>query len=652
MGSECRQRIEYRPEIDGLRAFAVLSVIVHHLDSRWLQGGYVGVDVFFVISGYLITTIIRREMSGGRFSLFSFYARRMKRILPLLFTVIVATLGAGYFLYFPPHMEAAANSSIASIFSLANIRFAMVDGGYFALPSSFLPLLHTWSLSVEEQYYFIYPLILWGVFGKGVSSGSVKGGILVCACLSVAAASLMGRDPALAQWSYYLLPTRALGLLVGCYLGLGRGVASGRAARNLLSVAGVSALVLAVTTFDRATPFPGVSSLLPCLGAGCVILGGRDSWAGRILALRGVVFIGLISYSLYMWHWPVLATMRIISESERLSLPFIGMAVLLTGVASVLSWRFIEQPFRCMRFSFWGTAVRYAILPAVVLVGVCLFIRQADGLEGRFADLDPGSRKVTTFDYLYNEDMAEYNAQARPLLKDVGSVGIVLTGDSHAMHFTDFLHALPVMQKPEIRFVSLAVSGLPAAQDVEDSMVDNPAFATKLRKLESRVVERADVVFIASRYEFFICDTTPNPEHCSQTYLYELESFVSRLVEKGKKVVLLGQIPKFEVSHANYLRYRERYPWWPVLNDRLDPDYREANVRVRRLADASDHVLYVDFDSTLCSDGECARRQGGVMLYKDSNHLSATGASLLAEQFVRSDEYERLQSFLLNKIWQ
>ncbi len=324
----------YRREVDGLRAVAVVSVILFHAGFTWIPGGYVGVDVFFVISGYLITTILVTEQMQGRGSLLRFYERRARRILPALFVVLAACLPLAWHLMLPYQFKDFAKSVLAVLTFSSNILFWR-ESGYFAAATELKPLLHTWSLAIEEQFYVVLPLVIMAVWRFGLRP-------LTALLVIVATASL-----GLAEWAsfkgivvanFYLMPTRAWELLIGALVGiwlLQRPAPVGRAAAAA-SVLGLGLILYGVFRFDRSTPFPGLLALVPTLGTALVILcGSAPGGARRLLSLRPVVAIGLISYSAYLWHQPLYAFARLAKpEPSQRQLLFCGLIV----ATLVLGW--------------------------------------------------------------------------------------------------------------------------------------------------------------------------------------------------------------------------------------------------------------------------------------------------------------------------
>jgi peptidoglycan/LPS O-acetylase OafA/YrhL len=381
------QKTGYRADIDGLRAVAVLLVLFDHLHIR-CEGGYIGVDVFFVISGYLISSVILGELEAGRFSILGFYERRIRRILPALLAMLLVTTVLAYRDLTPSDLVSYARSLLAALLSVSNMFFWR-QAGYFDAPSAAKPLLHTWSLGVEEQFYILFPLFL--VVVRRWIPRWLKASVIVISILSFLLACVwVGRNPTTA---FYLAPLRAWELLLGTivsqrYLPAIRG----HAMRNLASLVGILLILIPALRYSDATPFPGLAALPPCLGAALLIAAGEhgESLVGSVLSWRPVAFIGLISYSLYLWHWPILVfqnTNAMLLDRPGHNDRLAKVVVLLVSLAlATLSWRFVETPFRRGRFRPGRRtlfSVSAAAVAAMLLVGFALIA--ANGIPSRFS---------------------------------------------------------------------------------------------------------------------------------------------------------------------------------------------------------------------------------------------------------------------------
>lgn len=332
--------MKYRPEIDGLRALAVMPVILFHAGFELFSGGYVGVDVFFVISGYLITTIIISEIDQGNFSLISFYERRARRILPALFFVMLVSIPFAWIWMLPDALENFGQSLFANSFFANNILLYFT-AGYWDLSAEFKPLLHTWSLAIEEQFYLFFPIFLISIWSIGKKRILLT--IILLSIFSILLTEWGWRNNPDAN--FYLIPFRAWELFAGSIAAI-LVYKEGIRKNNLLSFIGIFSILFSIFLFDENTPFPSIYTLIPVIGTFLIIFyGSRETYAAKFLSIGLFVSIGLISYSAYLWHQPLFAFSRIYSQSSIEPLmQFI--LVILVIFFSVFTWRFIEKPFR------------------------------------------------------------------------------------------------------------------------------------------------------------------------------------------------------------------------------------------------------------------------------------------------------------------
>ncbi len=374
--------LRYRKEVDGLRAWAVLPVLAFHAGVPGFAGGFVGVDVFFVISGYLITGILLRDIDKGGFSIVHFLERRARRIIPALYLVLFACLIPGWFLLLPDAFENLGQSTFATVFSANNILL-LLTSGYWDISTELKPLLHTWSLGIEEQFYLIFPWILLAVHRRGWTGWALGGAAIVSLAL---AEWTMSRSP---QTAFFMLHTRAFELLAGAILAyaesrrgdLGAHFSAG--ARGLLAILGLAMIAASVALFDGSTRLPGALSLVPVVGTMLVIAFASETMpAARLLCHRAVVGVGLISYSLYLWHQPLLAFLRLMSAEHPTLLMSLG-ALALAFPLAYLSWRFVERPFR--QSGGWTRAQVFAftVLGGAGLAAAGFMVDRKGGFPGR-----------------------------------------------------------------------------------------------------------------------------------------------------------------------------------------------------------------------------------------------------------------------------
>jgi len=436
---DCYKNLNYRKEIDGLRAVAVLPVVLYHAGFDMFSGGYIGVDIFFVISGYLITRTLVFEIESKRFSIIDFYVRRARRIFPALFLVMFLCLPFAYMWMLPSQLKDFAQSLIAIPLYLSNVFFWQ-EGGYFADTTELKPLLHTWSLAVEEQYYLLFPPLLFVIWRLGSK-------YLLWFLVTLAILSFL-----LAEWgssnipsaNFYLLPTRAWELLIGSICALVNNFGKLQL-KNILSFIGLGMIIIPVTTFGDYTPFPGIYAALPVFGTAFVILcATQGTLIARALSNRFLVGIGLISYSIYLWHQPLFAFTRIRNLTEP-SHYLMGGVAAITLLFAWATWRFIEQPFRrpkenskSFRFFFTTFAVSFTF----IVLGIIGHF--GNGLGSRWSETANYIDQYSQYNTSYFEGAGCFLSSEKPNLSSFSisnclssknsSKNVLVIGNSHAAH--------------------------------------------------------------------------------------------------------------------------------------------------------------------------------------------------------------------------
>jgi peptidoglycan/LPS O-acetylase OafA/YrhL len=451
----------YRPEIDGLRAIAVLSVIVFHAYARALPGGFLGVDIFFVISGFLITGLIAEDLRHRRFSLAHFWERRVRRIAPALLATIAVTTPFAFWLMLPDDLENYGQSVVATLLFSNNILLWLTSG-YFALEASFKPLMHTWSLGVEEQYYLLIPLLALALFRRAHRSDPVQSLKTVMLALTLASfAFSVWAAETLPIANFLLLPSRAWQLGIGALAALHR-PALQRMAKSLngpLSLLALAMVLVPMWVFTEVDPLPGLPTLIPVLGAAALlILAQADTAPGRWLALAPMRGIGLISYSAYLVHQPVLALARILSLDAPPPAHMLLLIVPILGLAA-LSWRYIEQPFRVPpRSGGMAQPLVYRRVAALTapLLAMGAFLHFSSGIPGRFPELASDRAGFGA-----NQNIA-YNLRPRalaekPLPDGESALSVMVIGNSYARDFINM--AVDGAGLPESRFSYLEFEG-------------------------------------------------------------------------------------------------------------------------------------------------------------------------------------------------
>lgn len=444
--------LKYRAEIDGLRALAVAPVILFHAGFDLFSGGYIGVDVFFVISGYLITTILIEDIENKRFSIASFYERRARRILPVLFLVCFATTAAGYFFLFPTDFTEFSKSLLSVLLFSSNIFF-WKNSDYFARDAELTPLIHTWSLAVEEQYYVLFPLFLFLTwrFGKN----RVFWMIVLFSVISLALSEWASHHTS-GVANFYLAPTRVWELLAGSIAAF---IAHRHKikANNVLSSLGLATILFTVFVYDESIRFPSLYTLAPVLGALLIILfAEKDTIVARALSTKTLVGLGLISYSAYLWHQPLLVfTRKYVGENLQIEISLALIAC--TIILSVLSWRYVETPFRKKSYGSTKAIFGASAVTVILLSSFAIFVIISDGAAYRFSDFP---KKPTPWANIKCHGAKSIIAYPDPLQECLGGPGnrkggdFYLIGDSHAAQISFALRRLAEARESDFFFIN------------------------------------------------------------------------------------------------------------------------------------------------------------------------------------------------------
>jgi len=627
----------WRSDIDGLRAVAVGPVVVFHLAQSFLPGGFVGVDIFFVISGYLISRNIFARSAAGRFSILTFYEHRLRRIFPAYAAVLFAVLLVDLVHALPPDAETAGRTLLAAIASVTNIWF-WTTTDYFAQPAESLPLLHTWSLSVEEQFYLVFPaLVLWA---GGRSSRRLRPALVVLFLVSLAI-SVPGSF-LYPTASFYLLPARAWELLLGSLLALGLVPAlRSRLGRELATAGGLLLIATSMLLLTPRTPFPGLAALPPCLGAALILHAGEsgDSLGARLLSLRPLVFLGLISYSLYLWHWPLLAFQRtdMLLFATESKLVERGALLGLSLAAATLSWWLIEKPTRDRTRVSIRTLVAGSAAAASVLLAAATALVVTGGLPSRFT---PAA--VTLARYLENDQTAQFReghcflgvndpvtAFDRSLcLSDVpGRPNYILLGDSHAAHLYAGLHAvLPeanILQVTGVQCAPLVIAQ-PQASRACPGLIELAATTLPAERPIAKVWLSA--AWNSSRLG-------PSPGW-SADWLVDLKRTVAHFRGLGIEAVIIGPSPEYRLPLPALMARAAEDGRPGRVGEALIPDPLVLD-RMMAAFSAENGLTYVSLIDRLCADGTCRDQASpGIPLDFDRSHFTVAGSDYVARRIV------------------
>lgn len=642
--------MQYRREIDGLRAIAVLPVILFHAGFEAFSGGFVGVDVFFVISGYLITTIIIAELEDGRFSIVNFYERRARRILPALFLVMLVCIPFAWFWLFPGDMKEFSLSLVAVSFFASNILFWR-ESGYFDTVAELKPLLHTWSLAVEEQYYVLFPLflMLFWRFGKRWIIPML--GLVFFASLAVAQWAAYAKPAA----AFYLLPTRGWELLIGAfsafYLSRDNRKEFCRGLGELGGWLGVALILYAVFTYSKATPFPGFYALVPTVGAVLLILfSNQHNTVGKFVGNRVFVGLGLISYSAYLWHQPLFAFARHMTQSPPSQITYAVLSILAVFLG-YFSWRYVESPFRdgrrFSRKSIFKTSAVAILLPvAVALLQLKFEFPTYRVLINPDVQVIPFNERKWSGADCEDFRVLEGDASCSVIRYGTPKSKVIIWGDSHALSLKSF--------EPELDNVELVVighSGCPPLEGVvrfdgvgnSKNCSNGNTLGNYLEWINSK---NPDLVLLVGRWSLylegfiregslqaahhFLQDGTVEQNRVvtdrsvrKKMLVDALERTITNL--KAKDVYLINQPMDFAEIGYRAMLGSPSFPRSSLEgynSTRVDVLLSVKNVKI---LDASD---------LFCDSSVCYTQDSGRMLYVDDNHLSSWGAKRVWDELL------------------
>jgi peptidoglycan/LPS O-acetylase OafA/YrhL len=606
----------YRPDIDGLRAIAVLPVVLYHAGVRGFSGGFVGVDIFFVISGYLITGILARDIAIGRHSIREFYRRRILRIFPALATMVLATTVCACFALLPEEIGGYARSVAATAVFGSNIVFYQATD-YFNQGATAAPLLHTWSLAVEEQWYIIWPLLL-----AAIGAGRPRATLAVAGAISAAslllALWLMQRDSAAA---FYLLPPRAWEPGFGAVLALAERAPPRGLARQGLAALGLALILASVKVYTHDTPFPGLAAIPPCLGAALLIwTGSVPTSVSRLLALPPLRFVGWISYSLYLWHWPVMVFAEIGLFLPKTPLVTAGV-VLVSLLLATLSWRFVERPFR-EGVAGWPTP-RVLAGGAMTIAALLAVAALAPAMAPRLVHYTPRETAIARYlsfdgDRAYRRDSCfavgtrgRYDATSC-LAASGRRPALLIVGDSHAAMLW------PGLSRHRDRFDILqatATGCVAKLYPVDDREVCAKVIDAALRGWIA--THRPAALILASHWQWRSLDG--------------VEETLRDPFVRAAHPVLIGPMPQYGTGLPRLLVAAERFGDPGIPARAQDGSVYDLDVALRGIA-ARTGTRYVSLVDLLCRQRVCRTLAAPNMpLLFDGSHLTTEGSQLVVD---------------------
>lgn len=628
--------IQYRPEIDGLRALAIASVVAFHLGASWIPGGFVGVDVFFVISGFLITSIIARQQAAGTFGLREFWLRRARRLLPALGVLLAMTLVAGYLLLVGGEFRFLGIQIASTLSFWANVCMYRNAGNYWGPEAEDFSLLHCWSLSVEEQFYIVFPLGM--LFLHRLGSSRMKWILLAAAAASFGLAVFGARRyPAAA---FYLLPTRAWELLVGCLLALAQTQLDARFSnirtRGMLADLGGLMVLASFFVVRKGAWFPAPAGLLPTLGAALVIGLGRDSgWVRRFLSLSPVVYLGRISYSWYLWHWPVIVLSRQAAFEETWAQFAAGLTL---GIAS---YHLIEVPTR----SFCETRILRGIILPVAAVGLLAFFIPRVGLRssGNYeiptdwcdAHLTPSEVALDGSPGCIQPPLVrDWQSGIRRATPIPGPVQAVLLGDSHAKAWLPALDTVfGELGWNYTAFPAPATSPFFVPSGRNPFHYGRADMWPGTKRLELDQYRRA---YLTSNQPPFVVIGARWFTHRDWSRS-EFDAGISNLLVllPRSQFLLIGQPPQLPFGEEGFHRIGDDIGLWTQFKEQ--PTSRAGRERVhgwiREFTAQNPRIHFLESADHFLEDDRIRLHVGRLTLYRDDDHVSVEGAMRLTGVF-------------------
>ena len=651
--------MNYRSEIDGLRALAILPVILFHAGFKFFSGGFIGVDIFFVISGYLITSIIIKEKESGVFTLIDFYERRARRILPALFFVMLVSLPLAWFWLIPEDMKSFSKSLI-SICSFSSNIFYWLSEGYFSTSSELIPFLHTWSLSVEEQYYLFFPILLI-IIWKFRFRFTLELIIFLALISFVLAewASLIKPSAA-----FYLLPSRAWELLLGScvalYLSFNNTYKPSKSTKNTLSFLGLFLILYGVLYLDKNTPFPGVYALIPTIGASLIILyATNETITGKVLSNKILVSVGLLSYSAYLWHQPLFAFARHRSIDNPSQTTFLILSIL-TFILAYFSWKYIEKPFREKNKFTKKQIFTYAACGSIFFIAIGVTGDLNKGFVSRnqiFVEL--ANIKTVKDNRCHNSERKNAEEIEKGNICIIGKSSIptfAIIGDSHA---GALFNSVEKWTSKKL-FAGYALSNGFCAPLIDFNMDKYQAIGCSSKNTNSfkKIIETKSIKYVVLVAEWanytkgyrnegdgaikeigLASDNFNKAKNQSENKIIfqrSLQKTIQNLIDANKKVIIIEPTPEFEVNvfssvAKNYLfgNKKIQFPQIPIK------DYEDRNHEVLEVFNQLKNVKLIETKNIFCKENKCnSVNSENKILFSDTNHVTEYGGNMIINELM------------------
>lgn len=611
--------LSYRADIDTLRAIAVLAVVIFHIEKNWLPGGFLGVDIFFVISGFLITMILHCEMSTGKFSFKNFYIRRIKRILPAFMVVVAISVLIGALIFTKDDFFILWKSALASLGFAANLYYARGQG-YFEPIQEEKPLLHIWSLSVEEQYYFIFPVLLL-LFIK--RSWKVQFTFLITVIILSISASFI---PVLVD-KYYLPHLRAFEMLFGSLTAVWmqyqqqQGKFVGERYAAAASIIALITLFACLFLFTQQTPyFPGPTAIIPCLATAALIYFNHfNHHAKSIFQWKWVVSIGLISYSLYLWHWPVLAFTRYITGENTLPHHLILPLVALMLVLSIASYFLIEKPFKNWKRSFKQSALYLYALPTILITASSYMLLKLPYMN-QYNDMGL-ARSYTSCHNNTNKKCLWGDESQKP--------NVLILGDSHADQYKTFFDY--VGKKENWAATMVSSDSCAYVNNYDANIFHKNASCRAVYEYAEKHLNDYPIVILAMRWSNQMKENATSVGY-DPDFFDKFESTITELSKKKQQVIIFMDNQKIQYPGLRAHQLEQKLSGFKKKLKPVEDFTTQANEKIRHIAKQFPNVRIIDVAALIPADFKI----NGLPVYSDLDHISPYGAEALAKKFVEN----------------
>lgn len=646
--------MNYRPDIDGLRAIAIVFVLMFHAGLSIFPSGFVGVDIFFVISGFLITNIIQKGIENKNFSFSEFYSRRLWRLQPVFICLIIVLIVVSFIYLLPDDLVAFSKSARKTTIFTSNVFFKNFTGNYFAPNTNELPLLHMWSLSIEWQCYLLLPVGVYLLHKIGPQSRSK---ILYIVTLFFLLVSMYFSWASPTQ-TYYQLVSRIFEFLIGACIASGQNERPiNKTLLNSLTLASIGIIFYIATRQGIHSDFPNWHAFFLCGATALLIFAGQQadkSLVTNLLSIRPLVSIGLISYSLYLWHWPILAVSHYLNVAQT----FRALSIIFIGIFTIayLSWRYIEKPARKYhQLKFTYTLMLLLITPILSVHMLDYFIQKNQGYLSRFKDLGPINEVLNDYNYpqrsvCLESKSTEVNLNCLLGARQSNSAKGLMIGDSFANHYWGFIDKLAKDANISILSHSvpscLALPGIAEIGWFDKNKIYNKCYELNQRYYEMIKIKHFDYVILAENWEGYLGDKIINNESderslslSKQRIRVALEEAITRIIASGARPVIMQTIALSSKNSYScfyeHIKRREKYDSKRCTYINTSQTQQWFNNLFATLQDKYKPLIVIDPKVIQCLNGKCQADINGVPLFRDDIHITDYASYQWGEMYLK-----------------